>query len=435
MLARYAAIAIDNARRIEDLSDRRDELERTLAAMRATSRSRALSRARPTSTASCSLIAKRGRALVGARVLVIELALGDRLRIAAAAGDIDRDIVGSRDADGRRQWPDGCCETRQRTAAERRPQPRALRGDRASGSLGLSAGRASSSRSRSAAETPGVLGGARIRRTAGSFSDEDERLLDVVRRRAPRRGRDRPLGEHRAAASRARRRPRTSGAAGRASSTTRRCRGSERCGWRSRPRVAARIPSVWRGALDDAVAELDTEIANVRGIIADVRPAALDELGTEAAIEALADRIRHRGDRRRSSRSTSTGRQVAPARARRRARDGGLPDRSGGDDQRPQALGSRGRRGSTVLRGGGYVTVRVATRATGSTRPEARAATGSSACANASSRSAVRSTIESAPGAGTTVTVRLPALRLDEDQGTTIAGTPANRSAASSRRM
>ena len=44
-------------------------------------------------------------------------------------------------------------------------------------------------------------------------------------------------------------------------------------------------------------------------------------------------------------------------------------------------------------------------------------------------------TIDSAPGAGTTVTVRLPAYRVKEDQGTSIAGTPANRSAASSRRM
>ena len=33
-------------------------------------------------------------------------------------------------------------------------------------------------------------------------------------------------------------------------------------------------PEAWRAAIDDAVEELDTEIANVRGIIADVRPAA-----------------------------------------------------------------------------------------------------------------------------------------------------------------
>jgi signal transduction histidine kinase len=54
-------------------------------------------------------------------------------------------------------------------------------------------------------------------------------------------------------------------------------------------------PDAWRAALDDGVAQLDTEIANVRGIISDVRPAVLDEVGTGAAVEALADRFRSRG--------------------------------------------------------------------------------------------------------------------------------------------
>jgi signal transduction histidine kinase len=51
----------------------------------------------------------------------------------------------------------------------------------------------------------------------------------------------------------------------------------------------------WRAAVDDAVLQLDTEIANLRGIIADVRPAALDELGVAAALESLVDRMRSRG--------------------------------------------------------------------------------------------------------------------------------------------
>jgi signal transduction histidine kinase len=54
-------------------------------------------------------------------------------------------------------------------------------------------------------------------------------------------------------------------------------------------------PTRWSGALTDAVEQLDTEIASLRGIIADVRPASLDELGTEAALEALADRTRATG--------------------------------------------------------------------------------------------------------------------------------------------
>ena len=99
MLARYAAIAIDNARRLEQLSGRRDELERSLAAMRATSEiSRALAGETDLGIV-LELIAKRGRALVGASALLIELVVGDRLTVAAVAGDVDRAIVG-REIDG-----------------------------------------------------------------------------------------------------------------------------------------------------------------------------------------------------------------------------------------------------------------------------------------------------------------------------------------------
>ena len=73
------------------MSGRRDELERTLAAMRATTEiSRALAGETDLGVV-LELIAKRGRALVGAGTLLIELVVGDRLRIAAVAGDVDRD--------------------------------------------------------------------------------------------------------------------------------------------------------------------------------------------------------------------------------------------------------------------------------------------------------------------------------------------------------
>jgi signal transduction histidine kinase len=51
----------------------------------------------------------------------------------------------------------------------------------------------------------------------------------------------------------------------------------------------------WRSAINDAVEQIDEEIAALRGIIADVRPASLDELGAQAALEALADRTRAAG--------------------------------------------------------------------------------------------------------------------------------------------
>ena len=48
-------------------------------------------------------------------------------------------------------------------------------------------------------------------------------------------------------------------------------------------------------AIVDAIAQLDIDIAGLRALITDLRPAALDQLGADAAIEAWADRLRRSG--------------------------------------------------------------------------------------------------------------------------------------------
>jgi len=47
--------------------------------------------------------------------------------------------------------------------------------------------------------------------------------------------------------------------------------------------------------MEDAVGQLELDIANLRTLITDLRPAALDELGIEAAIRALGDRLARSG--------------------------------------------------------------------------------------------------------------------------------------------
>ena len=94
MLADWASIAIGNARRLEEVSSRRDELERTVTAMRATAEISRVLAGETDLEVVLGLIAKRGRALVGARALVIELAVADRLQIAAVAGEVDPALVG-----------------------------------------------------------------------------------------------------------------------------------------------------------------------------------------------------------------------------------------------------------------------------------------------------------------------------------------------------
>ncbi len=47
--------------------------------------------------------------------------------------------------------------------------------------------------------------------------------------------------------------------------------------------------------IDEAVRQFDSDIANVRGIIAELRPADIEQLGTEAAINALAEQFAAKG--------------------------------------------------------------------------------------------------------------------------------------------
>jgi signal transduction histidine kinase len=48
-------------------------------------------------------------------------------------------------------------------------------------------------------------------------------------------------------------------------------------------------------AVKDAVADLEGEIGTLRALITDLRPSALDDMGTKAAVEVLAERARDRG--------------------------------------------------------------------------------------------------------------------------------------------
>jgi signal transduction histidine kinase len=96
VLAEWAGIAIDNARLFEAVQARKDELERAVQGLEATT---TIVRAIGTETDVdhvLELIVKRGRALVEARSLVLLLAEGDDLVVAASAGQVQSRAVGSR---------------------------------------------------------------------------------------------------------------------------------------------------------------------------------------------------------------------------------------------------------------------------------------------------------------------------------------------------
>ncbi len=96
VLAEWAAIAIENARAYSLMQGRRDEAERAVAGFEAT---REISQALAGDTDLehvLELIAKRGRALIDARAMVVLLAQGDELVVASLAGDLDSALQGER---------------------------------------------------------------------------------------------------------------------------------------------------------------------------------------------------------------------------------------------------------------------------------------------------------------------------------------------------
>ncbi len=95
MLADSAAVAIDNARRYEATVHRREEVEKALRGLEATHDVTVTIGGEIAFEHMLELIVKRGRALVGARSLVIMLRKGHELVVEASAGHA-REMQGAR---------------------------------------------------------------------------------------------------------------------------------------------------------------------------------------------------------------------------------------------------------------------------------------------------------------------------------------------------
>jgi GAF domain-containing protein len=93
-LAKFAGVAIDHARRYTDAAVRGEELARTVATLQATSEITRAVGGMTDLEAILEVVAKRGRALVSARALFIELVDHDGLVVAAAAGERPASVIG-----------------------------------------------------------------------------------------------------------------------------------------------------------------------------------------------------------------------------------------------------------------------------------------------------------------------------------------------------
>jgi signal transduction histidine kinase len=96
VLAEFAGLAIDHAHRYTRSEARRSELQRAVDALDATVQvSRALA-GQPDLANVLELVAKRARALISARALVVELREREDLVVGAAAGEVPEGLVGQR---------------------------------------------------------------------------------------------------------------------------------------------------------------------------------------------------------------------------------------------------------------------------------------------------------------------------------------------------
>jgi len=96
VLAEWAAIAIENARAYSSLQGNRDQLERAVAQFEATSEIAEALAGETDLGHVLELVAKRARALTDARATIVLLQAGTELVVEAIAGELDRALLGAR---------------------------------------------------------------------------------------------------------------------------------------------------------------------------------------------------------------------------------------------------------------------------------------------------------------------------------------------------
>jgi signal transduction histidine kinase len=288
ILADWAAVAIDNARLYETSQQRREELEKAVRGLEATRDVAVAIGGEIALEPVLELIAKRGRALVGARSLVIMLREGGELVVRASAGHVQED-TGAR-------LP--IADSTSGQVLERRRPERIVD---VSSRLRIAAEEFGVVEARAALLVPMIHRGAAMgvlaafdRGEDGSvFSADDEQMLRtfatsaataVVLAQSVQADR---LRSSLAAADAERRRW-----ARELHDETLQGLGALRVLLSSALRRDDLASS--REAMRDAVGRIESEIGNLRAIITELRPAALDELGLRTALEALLDRHRER---------------------------------------------------------------------------------------------------------------------------------------------
>jgi signal transduction histidine kinase len=284
VLSDWAAIAIDNARLYRSATARRDELERAVRGLEATA---AIARAVGAETdlsRVLELVVKRGRALVEAHDVLILLREGDELVVAAGAGHVSLDAA--------RRIP-----VEASTAGEVLAERRSRRLADAADELRVPASELGLENARAALMVPllyrgealGVLCAFDRIGSDARFSLDDQALLEAFAAQAA----TAVATAQTVATDRLRR-------SLEASESERRRWARELhdetlqalAGLKVLLSGAIRLEDAdgMRGRMREAIEQLSHDIESLRGLIAELRPAALDQLGLQPALASLVER-------------------------------------------------------------------------------------------------------------------------------------------------
>ena len=285
ILAAWAAVAMQNARLYGADAARRDALERANRGLEATTTIARAVGAETDLEILLDLIVKRARALVDARTLVVWLQRGDELAVAASAGETPRHVdeariplIGSVSGDVVRS---GVGERIGDAGAALH-----LSLDR----LGLEASAALLVPLSYRGRVSGLMAAYDHLGPESRFSPEDEDLLQSFAASAAtavanaQDVADQRLRQSLHAAEQERARW-----ARELHDETLQGLASLVIGLRTARRSGDQ--AIEEDAIDAALDQIQLEIGNLRALITQLRPAALDELGVEAAIDGLVDRV------------------------------------------------------------------------------------------------------------------------------------------------
>jgi signal transduction histidine kinase len=291
-LAKFAGVAIDHARRYTGVEARGDGLARTVAALRATTEITRAVGGMTDLAVILELVAKRGRALVSARALFIELVNQHGLVVAAAAGERPANVIGEQV-----ELAGTVARAALRTGTTQRldDELNRVRFDQHGlGRLGVSAAAGMVVPLVFHNQPYGVLIALDRLHEGPRFNPEDQELLEAFATSAAT-----AVATARTAATELHSQRLTAAEAERGRwarelhDETLQSLAGVQIGLSAARRAGGL--QMLEGAVDQAAEDLKEAISNLRSLVTDLRPPALDQLGLGAAIEALCERASRHG--------------------------------------------------------------------------------------------------------------------------------------------